>query len=202
MSPKKNNQNIAIGKRVKKLRLKNQYTLKKLSEETGLSIGFLSQLERDISTVAIDSLGKIAAIFNVELSYFFEDENKKTKEIIVRSFDQKYIQASKHTIQYTLSNDVENFKILPRIFMLLPSESGNLYHIESYSHDGEEFLYILEGVLTLFIDNIQYTLYPGDSIQFDSQKSHNWMNMTNNITRFIAINSPNPLFEDKYTENE
>ena len=64
--------NITIGAKVKAFRTAKKYTLKQLSEESGLSIGFLSQLERGLSSIAIDSLAKLADILGVSLSAFFD----------------------------------------------------------------------------------------------------------------------------------
>ena len=64
--------NVTIGAKVKAFRTAKKYTLKQLSEESGLSIGFLSQLERGLSSIAIDSLAKLAAILGVSLSSFFD----------------------------------------------------------------------------------------------------------------------------------
>ena len=65
------NHNITIGSKIKTLRIRKKYTLKQLSAESGLSTGFLSQLERGVSSIAIDSLAKIAEILGVSLSSFF-----------------------------------------------------------------------------------------------------------------------------------
>lgn len=62
--------NITIGAKVKAFRTAKKYTLKQLSEESGLSIGFLSQLERGLSSIAIDSLARLADILGVSLSAF------------------------------------------------------------------------------------------------------------------------------------
>ena len=56
-----------IGSKIKKYRKEKKYTLKNLSEQTGLSIGFLSQLERGITTIAIDSLANVADVLGVEM---------------------------------------------------------------------------------------------------------------------------------------
>ncbi len=68
-----------IGKKIKKLRTNKKLTLKELSEKTNLSIGFLSQLERGLTTVAIDSLTKIAKELDVSLTYFFQAPKKIKK---------------------------------------------------------------------------------------------------------------------------
>lgn len=71
------NKNIDIGTKIKKYRKDKKYTLKMLSEQTGLSIGFLSQLERGMTTIAIDSLANVARVLGVELADFFEAIQKQ-----------------------------------------------------------------------------------------------------------------------------
>ena len=81
--------NASIGIKINKLRSEKGMTLKNVSVETGLSIGFLSQLERGITTVAIDTLDRIASALSVDISYFFtKDDEEKTssKSYIVREY--------------------------------------------------------------------------------------------------------------------
>ena len=56
--------NGSIGARIKSLRTEQKMTLKQLSELSGLSAGFLSQLERGLSTIAIDSLANLSKILH------------------------------------------------------------------------------------------------------------------------------------------
>lgn len=186
------NQNLAIGTRVKQLRAKKKLTLKQLSAMTGLSTGFLSQLERGISTIAIDSLTKVAKSLDVELSSFFQHEEVSRGEPVVRSFEQRFTQVSPRIIESVLSQDMLKYDHLPRLFQLMPSDSAAPPLTEMYSHEGEELLYVLEGVLTLYINGKEHTLYPGDSVQLHSADEHNWTNRTNRIVRFLQINYPNP----------
>lgn len=86
---------------------------------------------------------------------------------------------------------------MPRIFELMPIT--NTDKPEMYTHIGEEFIYVLEGVITVFVDDREYELYPGDSMQIDSTMPHNWINKTNNIVKILSINTPNPF---KNTNNE
>ena len=71
--------NEHIGAKIKHLRTQRKMTLKDLSEKTNLSIGFLSQLERGLTSIATDTLGTIADVFEVELSYFFLKPRTKKK---------------------------------------------------------------------------------------------------------------------------
>ena len=70
------NVNTAIGAKVKQRRTENKMTLKQLGEQTGLSVGFLSQFERGLSSIALDSLEKISRVLEVPLSDLFEEHGK------------------------------------------------------------------------------------------------------------------------------
>ncbi|SHK07508.1 transcriptional regulator, XRE family with cupin sensor [Hathewaya proteolytica DSM 3090] len=190
--------NVDIGSKIKELRTGKKLTLKDLSTQTGLSIGFLSQLERGLTTIAIDSLEKIATVLGVDLSYFFSIP-KENKGSVLKSYEKEIFQiVDSKIITYHLSNDMENKLMLPRIFEILPGVDGE--NITSYQHKGEEFVYVLEGVLTLILDGNRYELYPGDSAHYDSKIVHNWGNCTNKITRILTVNTPNAFNHKKLGE--
>ena len=67
---------------------------------------------------------------------------------------------------------------------------------ENYVHEGVEFIYVLEGVLTIHIKNRTYEMYPEDSIYLDSHTPHNWENNTNKVVRILTVNSPNPYYTE------
>lgn len=185
--------NLTIGSKIKNLRKENNMTLKQLSEKSGLSAGFLSQLERGISTIAVDSLAKIAEILGVNLTTFFQDVEPAESNPVVRGFEASYTCISAQIIQSILSNNVSAFDTLPRLFQLMPMANPETNKLEMYSHHGEEYLYVLEGVVTVFVGENEYCLYPGDSIQIHSNMPHNWVNYTNKIAKLLSINYPNPL---------
>ena len=187
------NHNITIGSKIKALRLSKKYTLKDLSNLSGLSTGFLSQLERGVSSIAIDSLAKLADILEVSLSSFFDDPATEDKDSVCRSYDLPCSQVSSQVIQYIMSKNVNDFNILPRLFHLMPLANVQEDKLEMYTHEGEEFIYVLEGVITVSVGDKEYVLYPGDSIQIHSDEPHNWINKTNKIVRILSINSPNPF---------
>jgi len=191
------NHNLAIGAAIKALRKEKKMTLKQLSDESELSVGFLSQLERGLSTIAIDSLAKIADILGVSLSAFFEEADIVKADPVMRSFEAPYTEVSPQIIQYILSTNVSGFNILPRIYQLMPIRScgAKSDKLHMYSHCGEEFIYVLEGIVTVYIGGNKYCLYPQDSIQIHSEVPHNWINATNKIAKILTINYPNPFKE-------
>lgn len=190
------NQNAMIGAHIRNLRVSKKYTLKQLSDESGLSVGFLSQLERGMSSVAIDTLARLGEILGVGLSSFFNVVHDEGPEPVVHGFELRAAPMSPQIIQYMLSNDPAGFDVLPRLFLLMPQDEIDQEEIEMNFHAGEEFVYVLEGIVTVYMDGRRYTLYPGDSIQIRSHLPHNWVNLTNKQARLLSINYPNPLKEN------
>lgn len=182
-----------IGMKIKKLRTEKNITLKELSEKSGLSVGFLSQLERGLTTIAVDSLERLAEILEVQLTYFFNFPHKK-KDRVLRSYEQEIIDAADGGfIKYSLSTNLEDKKFVPRLVEILPQKEDE--EIFSYQHDGEEFFYVLEGILTLYADGERYDVYPGDSVHMNSNIAHNWANYTNKKVKLISVNTPNHLYD-------
>lgn len=191
------NQNATMGMRIKALRKEKKYTLKQLAEESGLSIGFLSQLERGMSSIAVDSLARIAAILGVSLSTFFSDSQVVSADPVSHSTELHWNADGPEISQALLSKDLYGFDILPRVFQLMPMASNNDPEGAIHRHSGEEFIYVLEGVVTVYHNDREYTLYPGDSIQIHSNIPHNWVNRTNRIARLLSVSYPNPFKEER-----
>lgn len=186
--------NYDIGKKIKELRTEKNLTLRELGEKTGLSIGFLSQLERGLTTVAVDSLESIARVLDVDLSFFFSVPRKRNNSIL-RSYEREVFNKKEiGFIDYLLSSNLTDKSLLPRLIEVLPSHSDE--EVEIYHHQGEEFIYILEGILTLYIDDQRYDLYPGDTAHISSSIGHNWVNYSNKIVKIIAVNTPNRFREN------
>lgn len=183
--------NKDIGNKIKELRLQKKMTLKDLSELTNLSTGFLSQLERGLTNIATDSLQKIAEPLGVDLSYFFVSVTKNRNHVL-RSYEKEVFQVvNSKFIHYHLTNRSPDKNLLPRLIELLPINSNE--DISQYAHEGEEFVYVLEGTLTLFINNEQVELFPGDSAHYNSAIVHNWANYTTKMVRILVVSTPNSL---------
>lgn len=177
-----------IGEKIKKLRSDKQVTLKNLGELTNLSIGYLSQLERGKTTVALDSLQKIAAVLGVDFTYFFDVPVSDGE--VCKSYERSILfMENNNFIEYNLSNNLKNMKLVPRLIEMFPQKVSE--PVEVYTHEGEEFVYILEGILTYYYNGKTFELYPGDAFHIQSDKPHNATNTTNKITRFITVSVPN-----------
>ncbi len=173
-----------IGKRIKSLRLEKRMTLKQVADKTGLSISFISQVERSKSSITLESLRKISEALGVSPSYFFPDENKGTGLIRRRGTEEQ--DHSYSSFIYTnLSGDLPNPYFDPILVTLHPGDQKGT----PFSHQGQEFVYILEGTLTIIFDQEEYEMKPGDSIHMESSVPHNWFNRTEQPVRFLCISS-------------
>lgn len=182
-----------IGNTIKQERLSQGLTLQQVSTSTGFSIGYLSQFERGLSPIAIDSLHKITDVLGMNfLDLFRDEETLSPSSPVTRSYEADCDKVSDQIIQYTLSQKAGSHSYLPRLYHLMP-HIGAEEVPELYGHEGEEFIYVLEGVLKIFIEDNEYVLYPGDSVQLDSTKPHNWTNCCSQVTKILTVNMPNPL---------
>jgi len=179
------------GSRIKQERDKNNLTLKDLSEKCNLSVAFLSQIERGLASPAISSLKSIANALGLELSDFFDVPSIKQKknEIITKSYDHiPFVTRHTNYIYSELSKEIEGRKLEIMHEIILPGKEEN--YPANYSHEGEEFIYVLEGVMTLLYDDKEYELYPGDSAHYLANVSHTWRNYSNKVVKLISVNTP------------
>ena len=183
-----------IGPKVKEIRKEKGYTLKTLSKKTDLSVGFLSQFERGLTSIAVDSLKKIAKILEIDISTFFKSTQNRNEDII-KSHEREILEIENQKfIHYLLTNKPKERSFLPKIVEILPMKADE--NLKPYKHNGEEFVYVLEGILTLYLKDEKKFLYPGDSAHYDSCKKHNWSNETNKKVKLLTIHSPNQLKEE------
>ena len=180
-----------IGERIKALRTGQKLTLKEVSAATDLSIGYLSQLERGLTSIAQDTLKKVAAALGADADELTQRPARGTKPVI-RSYEREVLRVDGSSIiEYAMTNLGPDGAMFPRLVEIRPQrqvEEG-----EPYAHEGEEFVYVLEGILTLTLGGETTDLYPGDGAHYKSTVSHNWCNLTNRVVKFITVNTPNFL---------
>ena len=170
-----------IGEKIKEIRQHQRMTLKTLAEKTGFSISFLSQLERGKSSTTLESLKKISIAFGVNPSIFFDDEESQSNGTLM--INQR---ADEHDIYYKdLGTMVAQRDFAPLLVVLKPGQTeGNLI-----THRGQEFLYVLEGKLTIQLEEQLIELRPTESYMIDSTKPHYWYNYTNSDVKLLCVSS-------------
>ncbi|MFD2370479.1 helix-turn-helix domain-containing protein [Brevibacillus sp. GCM10020057] len=174
-----------LGKLIRSLRVGQKKTLRQISEKTELSISFLSQVERGKSSITLESLKKISEALDVSPSYFFPDRSEQTKASLRRGSDAPARDHSAPFVYEDLSGDLSNPAMKPTLVTLQPHDEKGA----PFVHRGQEFVYVLEGVLTLLLSGEEYELYPGDSIHMDSSAPRHWLNRTGERVRFLCVNA-------------
>lgn len=161
-----------IGKKLKALRKKNGHSLAKLSELSGVSTGLLSQIERGMVAPSVVTLSHIANALNVDIGYFFSAQTAAYS--VQRKGSQPIITTNNGLDKHIMLNgDWDN---RPLDFLHLTLKGGEKYELDTISHRGEEFAYVLKGTLSFLIDGEQINLYAGDSISFSSTHPHLYFN--------------------------
>jgi len=165
-----------VGQRIRTLRRRKGLTLKDLSQQCNLSVGFLSQIERGLSSFSIPSLRSICRALDVSLPDLLVISNGPGMAYLVdprppeitKGDNQSYINLSDTSIKYRfLSGGFPG-----RQFEVLIGEMSPGYHNPPSSHEGEEFGYVLAGGVKLTIGEESYALGPGDSYHLVASTPH------------------------------
>jgi len=175
-----------IGRQLARLRHQQRLTLTAVARKTGLSVSFLSSLERGQANASIASLQKLAHLYRTNvLSLFGGEEDAKR---LVRPRERRVLQPHPGVQMELLA--FGNGMMEPHLFRIAPDAgSGGSYH-----HEGEEFIYVLQGRLEIWLDEIErYVLEVGDSLYFQSTQAHRWRSLSDKETLLLWINTP-PTF--------
>lgn len=174
-----------ICEKIRSLRNRQNLTLKELSEKTGLSVSFLSQVERGTSSLAITSLKKIADALNVPITSFFT--SYQNQNFLVKKEEQKAFRIEGSTAEYIRLGGEFSGKVLePLLVTLDPGQTRD----NVFSHPGEEFYYVLEGAVIFNVDGKEYLVKKGDSIHYPSGLPHFWLNPLEQKAKILCVLTP------------
>jgi len=175
----------AIGTHLRKLRGKRRLPLAQVAKAVGISVGFLSALERSQMSASVGTLRKLARFYKTNILDFFDATGASSRQ--VRPAGRKVLEAGPGVRMELLAWG--NTVMEPHLFRVLPEAGSG----DSYAHEGEEFLYILRGQLAITLNHEEYRLMPGDSFYFESATPHHWKNPGRTETWLLWVNTP-PTF--------
>jgi DNA-binding transcriptional MerR regulator/quercetin dioxygenase-like cupin family protein len=174
------------GQRFRRLRTRRGLSLAKVAKATGVSIGFLSALERGQMRSSIATLRRMARFYRTNILSLFETAGDNPR--LVRPAQRKILEATPEVRMELLAWG--NTAMEPHLFRIKPGGGSG----ESYSHEGEEFLHVLRGDFEIWLNSGEhYHLKPGDSLYFESSIPHRWKNPGRKETWLLWINTP-PTF--------
>jgi len=166
-----------VGVEIKNLRKARGITLSSLSDAAQLSKGYLSQIERGISSPSVKALHNISHALGVTISWFFPpqaDGDNELRDYVVRTSARRRLTFVGGITDELLSPNLGRALELLRCTFPPGSESGK----EPYRHQGEEAGIVLSGELNLWMDERQVVLSEGDSFAFASDIPHRYANFS------------------------
>jgi DNA-binding transcriptional MerR regulator/quercetin dioxygenase-like cupin family protein len=173
----------AIARRLAQLRREQGMTLAEVARQTGVSVSFLSSLERGYSSASIATLQKLARLYKTNVLSFFADEDNPRR--LVRARDRRVLKPNSGVEMELLASGSKIME--PHLFRITPGAGSG----GSYAHDGEEFIYVLQGKLEVWLDEVErYLLEPGDSLYFESTHAHRWQSLSDKETLLLWVNTP------------
>ena len=175
-----------IGAKIKRLRLSNQLTLEELANRSELTKGFLSQLERDLTSPSIATLENILEALGTNLKDFFSvDEDEQ----IVFSKDDFFENTQDdYKISYIIPNAQKN-EMEPILIELKEDKKS----MEIDPHDGEEFGYVIQGKVTLVNGEEEYDVKKGETFYLKGNLPHYIINKNDTLAKVIWVSTP-PIF--------
>ena len=174
-----------IGPHLRRLRTEKGLSLAQVAKKVGISLGFLSSLERSQMTASIGTLRKLTDFYQTNILDFFDPTESNSR--LVPPAKRKVLDAGPGVRMELLAWG--NTVMEPHLFRIAPqADSG-----ERYTHEGEEFIYVLEGLLDISLDHENYRLKPGDSFYFESSVPHRWKNPGRSETLLLWVNTPPTL---------
>jgi len=183
--PPRNNGSAAVGTRLRQLRITRGLSLAEVAEAVGISVGFLSAIERSHMSASVGTLRKLARYYKLKILDFFDAAEASSH--LVRRRERKQLNAGSGVRMDLLAWG--NTVMEPHLFTIVPGAGSG----ESYAHEGEEFIFVLRGTLHILLDGEEYALKSGDSFYFESSTPHTWRNSGKSQTVLLWVNTP-PTF--------
>lgn len=187
------NNNSFVGSKIKSLRETKNLSIEEIAERSGLSVEQINSIENDVNLPSLGPLIKIARALGVRLGTFMDD-NDALGPIVTRaadrekdssiSFSNDATDARKHMEYHPLAQQKAGRHMEPFVIDINPEESPNF---QLSAHEGEEFIYVMEGEIELVYGKDNYHLKQGDTIYYDSIVKHHLHGAPGKSAKILAV---------------
>lgn len=173
---------LKLGEKIRQRRKQRKLTLHRVAVATGLSIGFLSQVERDITRPSLSSLAAIARALDVPISTFLHQPDLPNA-ISRREGRVAYAGDGDGRVSYERLSTTFPGQMLNAVKMNVPPHCSS----ETASFEGETVVYVLEGTIRYLIDGTIYELQSGDSLHYSATRPHRISNPTDRMAEVLSV---------------
>ena len=174
-----------VGEKIKSLREDKSITIEELAQRSGLAMEQIERIENNIDIPSLAPLIKIARVLGVRLGTFLGPvvcRKKEAKDAI--SFSNNAIHSRKHMEYHSLSKSKADRHMEPFIIDVMPTEDTDFV---LSSHEGEEFIMVMEGIMEISYGKNTYLLEEGDSIYYDSIVPHHVHAYEGQAAKILAV---------------
>jgi transcriptional regulator with XRE-family HTH domain len=182
----------AIGESVRALRLKKKMGLVELGKHTGLSPALLSKIERGRLFPTLPTLLRIALVFGVGLEYFFVGAREKPLVAVARRRERVTLPGRPGAKDVSYRFQSLDFHATERRFdsFYAEFEATPPEKLRPHAHPGVEFIYTLDGTLTVQLGADEHVLEAGDAIYFDASTPHTYRRSGGRRCRAVVVVAP------------
>lgn len=178
-SPAQQSAQPRVGALIRARRRQLHMTLQALGEAAGLSVGFLSQVERDQATPSLGALAGIARGLGVDIDYFVATPSIGNG--VTRAGSRQTFSLPGSSVMYERLHAEFPGRGLSSFVMIVPPG----HHSEMVHHEGDELLYVLDGEIAQTVDGETIRLGAGDSLHFRGSSNHSWANESDRPARIL-----------------
>jgi len=171
-----------VGQRIREFRQRKGWTLEDLSSRCGLSVSFLSQVERGLSSLSISSLQAICKAMEIPLTYFFAAPSGNSL-VLKAGRPRSRLRIEDSGVTYNVLSGPMSERMLEALVAEFPPN----YRHPLITHPGEEFGYVLEGKIELQIEDEKFVLEPGDSFHIFSSQPHTIRNLSPSPAKILWV---------------
>ena len=180
-----------VGEKIKSLRESRSISMEELAQRSGLALEQIERIEGNIDLPSLAPLIKIARVLGVRLGTFLDDQDETGPAICRKaeagdsiSFSNNAIQSRKHMEYQSLAKAKSDRHMEP--FIIDVDATDDIDFVLS-SHEGEEFIFVMEGVMEVCYGKNTYLLEAGDSIYYDSIVPHHVHGYQGQAAKILAV---------------
>lgn len=174
-----------IGHKLKELRIAKDLTQEELADRCELSKGFISQLERDLTSPSIATLVDILQCLGTNLNEFFSEDEEEQVVFGEEDFFEKIDSDLSNKIEWIIPNAQRNMMEPIRLTL---SPGGSTY--PDIPHEGEEFGYVLQGSVKIHVGKKEYKAKKGEAFYFTPHAKHYIEASASSGARLIWVSTP------------
>ena len=179
MPRRKASVSVPVGKQIRKVRLEKKLTLDVVANETGFTIEYLKQIESGKKIPPVGTLLALSRALKIDTGFFLKEEASTLKKRI-----KEYSKRTDNYAYTTLTPGAENKHLKAFKVKIDPLQA---HKGVGYLHEGEEFVYVLNGKIEVSVGEHVNRLGPNDSLHFNSGIHHNLKNVGNEVAELIVV---------------